>query len=56
MKSNVHLYLPLSVVAEWVASISRQLPNVQPNHLRPSLASIEQLDGGCVLFRLTAKQ
>jgi hypothetical protein len=54
MKSKAHLYLPWSVVAEWMASTSRQLPKVQPDRLRPRLASIEKLDGGCVLFRLIA--
>jgi hypothetical protein len=54
MKSKAHLYLSWSVVAEWMASTSRQLPKVQPDRLRPPLASIEKLDGGCVLFRLTA--
>jgi hypothetical protein len=56
MKSKAHLYLPWSVVADWVASMSSQLPKVQPNRLRPPLASIEQLENGCVLFRLTAHQ
>jgi hypothetical protein len=52
MNSNAHLYLPRSVVAEWVVSTGGQLPKLRPDRPRVAVASIEQLDGGCVLYRL----
>jgi hypothetical protein len=51
MKSNKRLYLPWSVVAEWMTPIAK----VQPGPQLP-LASVEQLDGGCVLSRLAAQR
>ena len=52
MKSNAHLYLPWSVVAEWVVSTGGQLPKLRPDRRRVAVASIEQLDGECIVYRL----
>jgi hypothetical protein len=51
MKSNAHLYLPWSVIAELVAA---QLSKAKSDRPRVPVASAESLDGGCVLYRLTA--
>jgi hypothetical protein len=56
MKSNAHLYLPWSVVAEWAASTDSQLAKVLPDRRSGALASIEQLEGGCVLYRLALQE
>ena len=48
MKHNAHLYWPPSVMEEYLASIGA--PRVQPD--RQPVTSIEQLDGGCLLYRL----
>jgi hypothetical protein len=54
MKSNAHLYLPWSVIAELVASTGVQLSKAKSDRPRVPVASAESLDGGCVLYRLTA--
>jgi hypothetical protein len=50
MKCNVHLYLPWSVIAELGASADPQLSNVKSNRPGVPVASVETLDGGCVLY------
>ncbi len=54
MKSNAHLYLPWSVVAEWMAS--KTYPAVsRPQHGSLSrTAKVETLEGGCELYCLAA--
>ena len=52
MKCNAHLYLPWSVIAELVASADAQLPKVKSDPPGVPAASVESLDGGCVLYRL----
>jgi hypothetical protein len=52
MKANAHLYLPWSVVAELAAS-ARQSPSMPADRLREA-ASVEHLDGGCMLYRLAS--
>ena len=47
MKSNAHLYLPSSAIADWMAS-TNQTNTRRP---RPPQASIEKLDGGCLLIK-----
>jgi hypothetical protein len=54
MKCNVHLYLPWSVIAELGASADPRLSNVKSNRPGVLAASVETLDGGCVLYRLFA--
>ena len=54
MKCNVHLYLPWSVIAELGASADPQLSNVKSDRRGVPAASVETLDGGCVLYRLFA--
>jgi hypothetical protein len=51
MKSNAELYLPWSVVAELVSSSGGRLSKA-PDRPSEPVASMEQLDGGCVLYRL----
>ena len=51
MKSNAHLYLPWSVIAE-VASTGARLLKAKSDRPRVPVASAESLDGGCVLYRL----
>jgi len=48
MKNNAHLYWPPSLIEEYLVSIG--VPKVQPD--RQPAASVEQLDGGCLLYRL----
>ena len=48
MKPNARLYLPQSVIEEYLVSIGA--PKVQPD--RQPVASVEQLDGGCLLYQL----
>jgi hypothetical protein len=55
MKSNAHLYLPWSVFAERAALSDGQSAMVLSGHPRVPLAAIEQLDGGCVLYRLAPR-
>lgn len=50
MKSNAHLYLPWSVIAEWAAS--KTCPAVSLHRSLFRGARIEKLDGGCDLYRL----
>ena len=52
MKTNAHLYLPWSVIAELVASTGAQLSKAKSDRPRVPVASAECLDGGCVLYRL----
>jgi hypothetical protein len=52
MKSNAHLYLPWSAIADWVASRGAQLRKAKSDRPRVPVASAECLDGGCVLYRL----
>jgi hypothetical protein len=53
MKQNAEFYLPWSVIVKTMTTRSRHLTSVRA---RPAaLTSIELLDGGCVLFRLTLK-
>ena len=56
MKSNAHLYLPWSVIEDWLAG-SRGCQFTEARG-RPSipLASIVELEGGCVLYRLTPRE
>jgi hypothetical protein len=54
MKCNAHLYLPWSVIAELVAATGAQLSKAKSDRPRMPVASAESLDGGCVLYRLTA--
>lgn len=56
MKCNAHLYLPLSVIAELVASTGAQLPKARSDRPGAQAASVEQLDGGCLLYRLNRKR
>jgi hypothetical protein len=51
MKPNAHLYLPMSVIDEYLASIGKGPPRVQQEPPRPK-ATAEQLEGGCTLYRL----
>jgi hypothetical protein len=54
MKSSAHLYLPWPVIAEWLTtSKGCQLPEVLLVRPRGPMASVERLEGGCVLYRLT---
>jgi hypothetical protein len=56
MKSNAHLYLPWSVIEEWLAtSKGYHLPAVLVGRSRGPVASVERLEGGCVLYRLTPR-
>jgi hypothetical protein len=52
MKPNAHLYLPQSVVEEYLVSIGA--PKVQRD--RRPVASVERLDGGCLLYRLATQE
>jgi hypothetical protein len=52
MKCNAHLYLPWSVIAELVASSDSQLSKMKSDPPVVPTASVEVLDGGCVLYRL----
>jgi hypothetical protein len=54
MKCNAHLYLPWSVIADLAASTGAQLGKAKSVRPRAPVASAESLDGGCVLYRLTA--
>jgi hypothetical protein len=49
MKSNAHLYLPWSVIAELVASTGAQLSKAKSDRSRVPVASAESLDGAPVL-------
>ena len=52
MKNNAHLYWPPSLIEEYLVSIG--VPKVQPD--RQPAASVEQLDGGCFLYRLAPQK
>jgi hypothetical protein len=54
MKCNAHLYLPWSVIAELATSVDAQFSKQKSDRPRVQVASAESLDGGCVLYRLTA--
>jgi hypothetical protein len=54
MKSNAHLYLPWSVITELAASTGSQLSEAKSDRPRMPVVSAEALDGGCVLYRVTA--
>jgi hypothetical protein len=54
MKRNAHLYLPWSVIADLAASTAAQLSKAKLDRPRVPVASTKSLDGGCVLYRLTA--
>jgi hypothetical protein len=56
MKSNVNLYLPWSAVAEVMPFQHGRLITSQP--IRPGLpvVSIEEIDGGCKLYRLVSNR
>jgi Tfp pilus assembly protein PilX len=54
MKCNSHLYLPWSVIADLAASMGAQLAQKKSDRPRVPVASAESLDGGCILYRLTA--
>lgn len=56
MKCNAHLYLPWSAIAELVASTSAQLPKARLDRPGAPAASVEQLGGGCLLYRLNHKR
>jgi hypothetical protein len=51
MKCNAHLYLPWSLVAQRIAMGRPQSPSMPADRPREA-ASIEHLDGGCLLYRL----
>jgi hypothetical protein len=53
MKDNAHLYWPLSVIKEYMVLQSAHLPEVKPDRRTVPVVSVEQLDGGCALYRLT---
>jgi hypothetical protein len=56
MKSNAHLYLPWSVIEEWLAtSMGYQLKEMRLGRSHSQVASVEQLEGGCVVYRLTPR-
>jgi hypothetical protein len=52
MKCNAHLYLPWSVIAELVVSADPQSSKVKSDPPGLRVASVESLDGGCVLYWL----
>jgi hypothetical protein len=52
MKPNAHLYLPKSVIERWLGSTGSHLPKLQDRPQGPPVVAAEQLDGGCVLYRL----
>ncbi len=52
MKSNAHLYLPWSVVAEWVDSNTYPTLSRQQRRSVFRAAKVEKLDGGCELYWL----
>ena len=52
MKCNAHVYLPWSAIAELVASSDPQMSKVKSGSPGVPAASVEILDGGCVLYRL----
>jgi hypothetical protein len=56
MKPNAHLYLPRSVIDRWLASAGGYVPKVQESPQSPPGMTAEQLDGGCVLYRLARAQ
>lgn len=58
MKNNVGLYLPPTVVEEYLASIGAQLPppKLQSNRPKAPVASVEQIDGGCIVYRLAPRK
>jgi hypothetical protein len=56
MKSNAYLYLPWSVIEEWLGSLTDcRFTEATPRRFRVSVASVEQLDSGCELHRLAAQ-
>jgi hypothetical protein len=55
MKSNAHLYMPWSVISEWRPQC-RPLVTVKPDRKGAAVASVEQLEGGCALFRPFAEK
>jgi hypothetical protein len=50
MKRNARLYLPWPTVSDYLA-VKIKAADVQPRRRKPS-ASVEMLEGGCLLFRL----
>jgi hypothetical protein len=55
MKSKTYLYLPWSVIEEWLGSLTGcRFTEAKPRRFRVSVASVEQPDGGCELYRLAA--
>ena len=54
MKNNAHLYLPQSVIEEYLVSIGTA--KVQPDRPTVPVASVERLDGGCLLYRLSPRE
>ena len=55
MKRNARLYLPWPVVSAFLASVMPAAEERPPNRGNP-LASVERLEGGCLLFRLSTKE
>jgi hypothetical protein len=53
VKLNAHLYLPWSLIDEFLASSkASKVREVRPTGPGVPVASIEQIEGGCVLYRL----
>ena len=52
MKSNARLYLPWPVVSAFLEFVAAPAAEAPPKRYDKPLASIERLDGGCLLYRL----
>jgi hypothetical protein len=56
MKSSAHLYLPWSVIAEWLGTSKGHLPAAAPEASPMPVVFLERLEGGCVLYRLRSRE
>jgi hypothetical protein len=56
MKHTARLYLPWPVVSAFLASVGVPAAKAQPKHHDKPPASVERLEGGCLLYRLLTEK
>jgi hypothetical protein len=56
MKNNARLYLPWPLVSAFVWPDVGRPPQARRDRRNPPLASVERLDGGCLLYRLSCSR
>jgi hypothetical protein len=55
MKRNARLYLPWPIVSAFLAWVASSPAEAQTKRHGMLLACVERLDGGCLLYRLSAE-